>query len=399
MIHLFKKIPSKLSTIMIAFDAGARAEGDKFSPGIAHMLEHMIFKGTEKRSYLDIPKEIGYLGGASNAYTSQELVNFHITVPYENIEEAMEILSDMVFNSTFPEEEFKKEREVVQEEERSSKDDIQSIMYDAFCEEFFQNRLAVPIIGTPESIDGFTLKELKKFHKKFYSRSNAIVSLSSNHTKKEAKRLLTKHFGKNTGKISHPVKTTKPEFGEKRGVRVVKPELEHSYVWLCYPGHNITEGNEAAEDMMQSIFGQGMDSRLFTEVREERGLVYSIYAGMAAYRDTGAMLITFSTRPENVEEAIQIIDEQVEKIQNELVSSEELERARNKYRSGSYALAESSFALAQSNMTRRFYDLCSVEELDRNADSVTPEEVRTVAKELFDKSKRLILICEADVAR
>jgi predicted Zn-dependent peptidase len=381
---------------MIAFDAGARAEGTKYSPGMAHMLEHMIFKGTDKRSYLDIPKEIGYLGGASNAYTSQEIVNFHITVPYENIEEAMDILSDMVFNSTFPEEEFNKERQVVMEEEASSLDDVQSVIYDAFSKEFFSDRLSEPVIGTSESIERFTLKELKDFHKRFYTSKNAIVSLSSNHTKKEAKRLLTKYFGKSTGKISHPVKMFEPRYGDTRKISVTKADLEHSYVWMCFPGNNITEGDEAVEDMMQSIFGQGMDSRLFTEVREKRGLVYSVYAGMASYRDYSAMIVSFSTRSENVEEAITIIEREIERMRTEPVSTEELERARNKYRATSYAIAESSHALAQSHMSRRFYNLCSIEDLDKNASTVTPEEIMNMSKKLFDNSKMLTLVCESD---
>jgi predicted Zn-dependent peptidase len=396
MIHLFERIPSKLSTIMIAFDAGARAEENKNLPGIAHMLEHMVFKGTDKRTYLDIPREIGYLGGSTNAYTSHEIVSFYISVPYENIEKAMDILSDVVFNSTFPEEEFLKEKEVVTEEERSSKDDIHSVMYDAFCKEFFKNRLSIPIIGTPESINNFTLKELKGFYNRFYTKSNAIVSLSSNHTKKEAKQLLTKYFGRATGKISHPVKLFPPEYDESREVRITKPELEHSYVWLCYPGNSITQGNEVVEDMLQSIFGQGMDSRLFTEVREQRGLVYSVYAGMASYRDAGAMFVSFSTRPENVEEAIRVIEQEIEKLKTEPVTTEELERARNKYRASSYAIAESSYSLAHSNLTRKFYNLCPLEELYTRANDVTSEEIMDMANDLFDDSKRLTLICEAE---
>jgi predicted Zn-dependent peptidase len=383
---------------MISFDAGARAEGNKFSPGLAHMLEHMIFKGTERRDYFDIAREIGYLGGSSNAFTSLEQVLFYITVPYENLESAMDILSDITFSSTFPEEEFLKEREVVFEEERSSQDDVQSIIYDAFCENFFQDRLSVPIIGTPEAIQNFSLSELKKFHKKFYQRSNAIVSLSSNHSKREAKRLLTKYFGKGTNKISHPVDIYQPEYLDTRVVRVDRPNLEHSYVWMCYPGQSVTDGDEAAEDIALSIFGQGMDSRLFTEVREKRGLVYSVYAGGVSYRDYGASIISFSTRPENVEEAMEIIEKELDRIKTEPVTQEELERARNKYRSTSYAISESGYALARSNLNRRFYDLCPISELDERANELTSEDIMKFANEQFNDSKRMLLICESDNA-
>jgi predicted Zn-dependent peptidase len=380
---------------MISFDAGARAEEKTFSHGIAHMLEHMIFKGTSKRSYLDISRQIGYLGGNTNAYTSYEGVCFYISVPYENIEPAMDILSDMVFNSTISEDEFKKEKEVVAEEEMSSKDDIQSEMHDEFCRKFFKDRLSIPIIGTPESISGFTVDEVRSFYKKFYTRSNAIVSLSSNNTKKEAKRLLTKYFGKQYGRMTSKIKIYEPEYKDSFEAKIVKQELEHSYVWLCYPGSSISSGDEAAEDIMQSIFGQGMDSRLFTEVREKKGLVYSIQAGITSYRDTGAMIISFSTRSENVAEAIKTIEIEINKIKEEFVELEELESARNKYRAASYAISESSYALAQSNLTRRFYNLCSIEELEARSFNVTREEIRNIANKLFDGSKKLTLICEA----
>jgi len=396
LLHTFKRVPSKISTIMIAFDAGARAEGVKFSPGLAHMLEHMIFKGTDSRRYLDIPREIGFLGGSANAFTSQEMVAFYISVPYENTNQAMEILSDIVFNSVFPEEEFVKEREVVREEDLSSKDNVNGFMWESFISEFYGDRLAIPVIGTQDSISKFSVKEIKKFHKKFYKKSNAVVSLCSNHSKRDGKKLLNKYFGKSSGKVKHNVDIYVPKYKDSRTIRVTRPKLEHTYVWMCYPGSPLGEPGEAVKYMMLSIFGQGMDSRLFTEVREKKGLCYSIGASSMSNRDYSALLINSSTRGENVPEMIKLVETEIQKLKTDLVSEEELERARNKYRAATYAVTESSRSLAQITLARAFFGLSALEEIEGEANGVTAEDIRALARKLFDDTKRLTLICEGE---
>lgn len=396
MLHIFKRVPSKISTIMIAFDAGARAEGDKFSPGLAHMLEHMVFKGTDTRHYLDIPREVGFLGGNINAFTSQELVGFYISVPYENVEKAMDILSDIVFNSTFPEEEFLKEREVVKEEELSSKDSVDSFIWNEFIKEFYQGRSSSPVIGTQDSISGFTTDEIRSFYKKYYSKSGAIVSFCGNHSKREGKRLLTKYFGRSSGKMRHDVEVVEPVYKESRTITITRPKLEHTYVWMCYPGLPINSGNEAAHDMMMSILSQGMDSRLFTEVREKRGLCYSISGHAISQRDYSSTLITTSTRSSNADEMCNLISKEIERLKTELVTKEEMERVRNKFRASSYAVTERSHSLAKTSLTRAFFGLSTLEELEEEANSVTEEDIRMAAIKAFDTSRMLKLICEEE---
>jgi len=384
---------------MISFDAGARAEGDSFSPGLAHMLEHMIYKGTERRTCSEIVKEIAFLGGRTNAFTSYEKVVFYITVPYENIEPAMDILSDMVFNSTFPEEEFLKEREVVREEEASSNDNVSSFLWDAMCDEFFTGKISVPIIGTPESIDGFSRKELVKFYKKFYRKSGAVVSLCGNHSKREAKRLMTQYFGRSTGKMSHNVPFEEQPYGEERVVELYKPALEHTYVWMCFPG--ILENDiktEATIDLMNSILGVGMDSRLFENVREQHGLVYGIGSEHISFRDCGTFLITASTRGENLDKMISVINQELGRMKEEPVSEEELQRAKNKFRSSAYGVVEQSIGLAKWNLSRAFFEQGSLEDLSEAANQVTPEDIQRVAALLLDDSKRLTIVCSGGKA-
>lgn len=398
MLHLFTKVPSKLSTIVVAFDAGGRAEGEKFSPGLAHMLEHMIFKGTEKRTCLDITREIAFLGGNTNAFTSNEMVSFYITVPFENVEPAMDILSDIVFNSTLPEEEFLKEREVVLEEEASSNDDVGSVMWDALCSNFFTGQFASPLIGTPDSIKGFSRRELARFYKKFYKKSNAIVSLCGNHSKRDAKRLLNKYFGRSTGKMSHPVVLSEEQYRDAQRVEIYRPALEHTYVLMCYPGlpTNLDAKTEAGCGLMNSILGQGMDSRLFTEVRERNGLAYSVGSSSMSFRDRGVFMIDASTRDDNVEKMIGIIESETNKMKENLVSDEELQRAKNKFRSGIYGLTERASSLAQFNLRRKFLEQPDLDEVSAAVEAATSEDVLEAARVLLDDSKRMILTCASE---
>lgn len=397
MIHVFSKVQSKISTISVTFDAGARAEGTKFSPGLAHMLEHMIFKGTPTRSYLDIPKEIAFLGGNANAFTSMEKVTFYITVPYENTEKAMEILSDMVFNSTLPEDEFLKEREVVKEEELSSKDDVHSFMWDHLSRELWPGRFGLPIIGTPKSIAGFTHKELVRFYNKFYKRKNALVSFSGNFSKREAKKMMTQYFGRANGKMKHLDDSFLPREGGSNTVIVTRPELEHTYVMITYPGEPITSPHSIPDDIMLSILGEGMDSRLFTEVREKRGLCYGISAGSSSFRDYGTVMISSSTREENLDQMISLIEHEVERIKSEPVSEEELQRAKNKYRIYLYSLVERSQSMAMDASSRVFYGQETLEELEEKVNAVSIKDILESARRNFDPNKKIVLICKEEV--
>ena len=185
MLHIYNKTQSKITTIVAVFNAGSRIEKKAgYNEGISHMLEHCIFKGTNKRTSEQIVEDISMLGGYTNAFTSHEMVAYYIEVPYNNLEPALEILSDIVLDSQIPDEEFLKEREVVLEEEASSYDSVEGSMYKKFMKSFHKGYLSTPVIGTKESIEKFTSDEVRRFYKEFCTKDNLIVSVSSNYTKK-----------------------------------------------------------------------------------------------------------------------------------------------------------------------------------------------------------------------
>jgi predicted Zn-dependent peptidase len=392
MLQIYEKVPSKMATIMVTFDGGARAEGDKFSPGLAHMLEHMMFKGTETRTSIEIPREIALLGGSTNAFTSNEMVSYFITVPYENLEQAMAILSDITTNSTFPEDEFLKEREVVLEEEAEGQASIDTFLWDSFAGDFFTGRLSSTVIGTKESIEGFTLPELKKFYKKFYSRRNAVVAMSSCLGKREAGKLMRKYFGRNSKNVAHNVPVYSPEYGGARQMNLTRPLIEHAYVWMCYPGRTYGTDNEAADSVMLSILGSGMDSRLFENIREKHGLCYGIHAGGVAFRDQGSIVINSSTRAENVDKLVGLVNDEVEKMQNELITEEELLRSQNQFRAQTYSLAENSKSAVSWATKRAFFGLSDIDAVSEGVAALTREDIRESAQRYFDREKELLMV-------
>lgn len=398
MIHEITKTHSRIATIIVAFDAGSRNEKrSRHNLGIAHMLEHSIFKGTQDMNAMEIQKKIAFLGGRSNAFTSHEMVAYYITVPYENIEVCMEILSNMVFNPIFPEDEILREIEVVKEEEMSSKDDTESYIWRSFSGKFFGDHyLGTPVIGTQETIAKFTRDEIAKFHSRFCNRKDAIVSLCSNLTKKESKALLTKYFGKASGRTKTHYKFDDPSYPESSEMNIVRPGIEHTYVWMGMP--SITKGSHLspAVKLLTTILGSGMDSRLFEEVREKRGLVYGVSASSTEWQRGGLSLVEFSTRDSNVKEGIEVVSAEIQKIKTTPVTDEEIQRAKNKIKASFYSAIEDSYSLASWSIRKRLTGIPEIDDYMKMIDGVTSEDILEAAEAIYDTERLLTCICRSE---
>lgn len=393
MKHIYKHTHNKIVTIMVAFDAGARAESDKYPLGIAHMLEHMMFKGTEKRNYLQIPKDIAFLGGNSNAFTSNEMVAYYIDVPYENFESAAEILSDIVFNSVFPKEEFKKEKEVVLEEALSAQDSVTYDLQQTFISSFFDNRLATDVIGTIDSIKNFTYDDLISFYKEFYKTENAILAISGNLSTETMKDVAKKYFGEETDFVR---KTTQHDFHPKSSMlhSLKKKDLNQSYVYIAYPGLSKADENRPTAKVLEGILGSGMDSRLFTEIREKNNLCYSIGLSSLSFLECGSFVIHSSTREDNIPKMLDLISKELEKIKSCLVSDEELQREKNKIKAQLYRLYDSGHSLARDELNRAFFNLQTLDEVSSKIDKVTKKDIIELAKNIFNDLYKMTYIMQ-----
>ena len=397
MIHTTTKTHSRLATIIVAFNAGSRVESlTGYNSGIAHMLEHCIFKGTPTRSPLEINRQIAYLGGSVNAHTSNEEVQYYITAPVENIDSCLEIMSDIVLNSMIPDDEFLKEKEVVKEEEISRNDSVYSFIWEKFAESFFDNYLATPVIGTQETISKFTSEEVRAFYKAYCSPSHAVVSMCSNLSKKDSAALLRKHFGKPTGKIKSVGKFELSTYKPSATLEITKQGIEHTYVFMGMPASPRNGKRGGPQDILSAIMGSGMDSRLFTEVREKAGLVYSIGCSGLEQEGGACTMIHFSTRDTNVQNALKIIDEQLNLIKSEPPSEEEVQRAKNKIKASFYEANESSHAIAAWSVKEKLLGYPTIGEYLEGIDKVTPDDVMKSANELYGHDQRLTLICRGE---
>lgn len=398
MIHLFSKTQSKISTIIAAFNSGSRVEKrGKFNAGISHMLEHCIFKGTEKRVCDEIMEEVSLMGGYINAYTSHETVAYFLQLPYDNLEKGIELLSDMVLNSTIPDEEFDKEKRVVTQEEASSYDDIDGFMYNFFSEVFYPNYLSNPVIGNDESIEKFTAEEVRRFYKKHCSQDRLVVGVSSNCTKKDAMSLMSKYFGKPNGRIKKKLgfKQVEKYGGLGDILEITRPGLEHTYVWVAFPGVGRAYKNLAHVHVLEKAIGGGMDSRLFKSVREDKGLVYSIYANSVSFETGGAFKICFSCVDENVSEVLEIIAKEVEKIKEEALTDRELLKIKNVKRTAYYSQIEDGYSMIMNKIMNKMYGTASVDEYDKSLQETTVEDVLECAKQIFS-SQPLVVICRGE---
>lgn len=394
MIQRYGRVSSRIANISIAFDAGASCEQLGYNAGIAHMLEHCLFKGTLTRTAEQINREIAFLGGSTNAYTSNDMVCYYISVPEDHLDTAMGILSDMIFNSTIPEAEFLREREVVKEEEIQRSDSVDDFISQHYMSTWYDNHLRQPIIGTQESIARFTRDEVERFYKSLYKREAAVVTLVSSYDEAYGRILLETHFGPNDGIFNRNyVAEHSSGLTEPKTLNLVRPEIEHTYVWMAHPSISMTDSAMPHFALLTAIMGAGMDSRLFSEVREKRGLVYGIGIAADHHRDGSSILIEFSTRDKNVDSAVSIINDELTKICSESVLDEELQRAKNKLLASSYGRVETSAGLASELMSSTFYGRMPLDDRMKVVLSATTDDVTAVARRVFDFSRRLTIQC------
>lgn len=393
MKFLFHPTSQRMVTILVGFKAGARAETGKYSHGLAHFCEHMMFKGTAKRDYLQLNRDMAYLGGDFNAYTDYEKVVYHIKVPFENFEAALEIFSDMILHPLFPADELEKEKDVVQSELLRKYDSVHALLYDAFYERFFEDRLAVSVLGTEESISGFSRDELVSFYKEYYNPEHGIVMVTGNLEQSLVSESLTKYFGPESYSAAF---VDVPDFKYKPVFNVVehRENTEQTYLVMAYPGLSFQSPSKehVLDILLNNILGSDMDSRLFTEVREKNNLCYQVGMGSSAYLNSGYTSIYSELSKANLEKAIEIINQEVDKITTELVTEEELQRAKNKDKSDLYSLLDSSSAYSSDLFMRELFGLPSLDEEIKLVDEITREEIKEYAAKRLDKSKQSVLV-------
>lgn len=310
------KRETKIASIQCGIKIGSLYE-DKLQRGISHYVEHMMFRGTGKRSNEKLNSDLENLGGEYNAYTDHSSTVYSITVLEEELENAAEILSDMLINSTFPKEEIEKERGVILAEIRTSKDDIEDFSFRKVNEiGFKESPLRFDIIGEEKTVKRFKQNELKKFYNDYYLPNNCYITIASSLEHEAAVEIIEKYFGKWESKA---LLLPEVKIESNLPVRQIsyKNDVEQCTITYLYTFHQLKKEEELALKIINHKLGESANSILFRELREERGLAYDIYTSMDMTNNIKTFYIYTAVSRDKVDEAVKAIAECVERLKNE----------------------------------------------------------------------------------
>ncbi len=351
--------------------------------GVAHFIEHMLFKGTERRSAFDIASAIDSVGGVMNAATGKELTSFYIKIPDYHLELAVDLLADIFTGSLFDQTEIGRERSVILQEIRMVEDTPDDLIHDFFEGEFWRDHpLGLPILGAKERIEAFHRDDLLQFFQTRYRGDRLVISAAGNCKHDRLVELVRRCFGSLGG--SSPCEGTEVPAASP-GRAVLRKDLEQVHLIIGSPAPSALSPERYAAFLLNAVLGGSMSSWLFQEIREKRGLAYAIYSYLTSYRDTGLFGIYVGTGSEKVCEVLKLIREGTERFSTELLTEKELRSAKE--------LIKGNFLLGMESTDNRMTGLAKneisfgrhvpPEEVVEKIDAVGQEEIRTLAGGLF----------------
>lgn len=368
-------------------DVGTRHE-DLAHNGVAHMVEHMLFKGTPTRDALQIGEQVEDVGGSMNAYTGRENTAYYIRLLKDDFAFALEILGDMIQNSTFPEEEIDKERDVILQEIGMTLDTPDDIIFDWYQETAYpEQALGAPILGTAKIIEKMQRDTLFDYVKRFYTGERLVISAAGGvpHDKmvKEAQRIFA---GLPTAANQNYI-AANYRGGEHR----VEKELEQSHIVLGFQGISKNNPDYYAAVLLSTILGGGMSSRLFQEIREKRGLVYTVYSSHSSFHDDGQMEIYAGTGPDKLSELVPVICDEIAKIVQDKVTDDELNRAKAQVKTSMLMSRESMLNRAnrQAKYLINFGKAVDMNELVGLVESTDANAIQAMAQKMFSSNPTL----------
>ncbi len=384
---LTKKMPFARSVSMgVWVDIGARDEAPSQN-GLSHMIEHMIFKGTAKRSAYQIAKEFDAIGGQTNAFTSFESTCYHARVMDSHLEKMVDILSDIFLNSVFDENEVEKERPVIFQEISMVEDNPEEYVHILTSNNYWgDNSLGRSILGTRENIIRFDATMIKEFFYRYYQPNHIIISAAGNISHQHFVELVGPAFESTKPGNGLPKRIT-PE-GHPR-ISLNSKDLEQVHICLSTKGISIADPRRYAFSLLNTIFGGNMSSRLFQNIRERRGLAYAVYSFVSSFVDTGLFGAYVALQPDKAYEATQLILDDMHKMKTKKVDPNELNDAKD-YSKGNLLLASESIdnqmvRLAQNEINFGYH--IPLQDILEKIDSVTQEDILHLAEILFQKNQ------------
>ena len=387
----------QLRSVAVGFwvGTGARDEDDPRS-GASHFLEHLLFKGTPTRSALEIAEAVESVGGEMNAFTSHEYTAFYVRVPDARLELALDILSDVVWSPTIDAEEMDAERKVILEEINMRDDAPDELLHDLLAEAIFPDHpLGRSVLGTPDSISAMSRDAVVDYHAEHYHPSNVVVAAAGNLEHDHVVELVERGLAARTGSAGRRPGRVMSPFPPSRPLEVLRRPTEQAHLAIGLRAFSRDDPDRFALTVLNQVLGGGMSSRLFQEVREKRGLAYSVYAYRAAYEEIGAMAVYAGTTPARVTETLGVLNAELDRIVADGgVSDRELDAAKG-HLTGSMALGLESSSSRMHRLGRSELTLGEIPTLDELVDAVnavTPADVARVVDRVFSSTDRTLTV-------
>jgi predicted Zn-dependent peptidase len=361
--------------------------------GLAHFMEHMVFKGTERRSAEAIAREMDSVGGMLDAFTSKEQICFNAKVLDEHLPIAFDVIADLVLRPKFDSEDVKKERQVVLEEIKMDLDNPEYLLHEIFTRGFWPGHsLGRPILGTPETVRAFNRNALRMRFQNWFAPDRLVITAAGNVTHDQVLELVLREFGElNPSGLAEndgAPQTCAPIHLES------KRDLEQVHLCIGVPSVPLGHQDRFGIAVLNNLLGGGMSSRLFQNIREKQGLAYAVFSELTPYSDAGMMTIYAGTAAETVGQVIDLTIQEFRALKESPVTEEELRRSKNHLK-GSLMLSLESTSSRMSNLARqelyfgRFY---SLDEILAGIEAVTREELQSLAQQHFQTDQIAVTV-------
>ena len=375
--------------------SGSRYE-DGLKKGISHFLEHTVFKGTKKRSAFEISREIEKIGGELNAYTSPEYTLFYVKLLSKHAEKGFDVLSDIVKNAIFDKELVERERHVVLEEIQEYLDSPEDICQTESLHSIWDDEpVANNPLGTIESVSSITRDDLASLYKKLFNKENMIISVAGDISSKEVEEFIEKYFSDVSEKVFVPPISTPKYHFEKRSF---KKDSTQVHIAVTLKGYKLYSRESLMQSIFTTVLGGNMSSRLFQKLREQKGLVYTVYAYPVRFIDTGGTVIYASTIPQHREDVEKGIEKELDIVAKEGVKEEEFTDARE-YILGSVLLGlESLSSRMQRNGAQGLFleKVRKIDTLMEEIESIRYDEFNIFAKSLASSERGKVIVGDID---
>ena len=381
------------ASVGIWIDNGSRDESPSLN-GISHFIEHMVFKGTRKRSILEIAQSLESVGGYLNAFTGKEHTCYYARVLDEHVELALDVLADMVLHATFPVRELEKEKGVIIEELKQTEDDPDDIIHDYFEKDLYgAHALGFPVIGSEKNIRRFARKDLQVYRAAYYRPDRLVVAAAGNLTHEQvvelAARLLgADAFGPEKGKRPG-VQRVAPSITARKQERSYERPIQQAHVVLGTVGCGVRSASRFPLMVLNTLLGDGMSSRLFQNIREKYGFAYTVYSFANMLSDSGSVGAYVGTDAAHIGRCIDLLWKEFDKLRSTNVPAREIERTKTQLKGNMMLSLESipnrMIRLGSSELF--FNGLVPIDEIIARIEAVTPDDVLKLAREFYHEDR------------